>query len=92
MTATSIDSASNERSVISDKAQIMTNTVSAMTISDEISSEVATAILTKQKELNRDPKELLKIVLTVHDTLRQLSAQASQKRRLRIDRVPCAGS
>jgi len=70
----------------------MTNTVSAMSISDEISSEVATAILTKQKELNRDPKELLKIVLTVHDTLRQLSAQASEKRRMRMDRVTCAGS
>ena len=77
---------------MSEKAQIMTNTVSAMSISDEISSEVATAILTKQKELNRDPKELLKIVLTVHDTLRQLSAQASKKRRLRMDRVTCAGS
>ena len=70
----------------------MTNTVSAMSNADEISSEVATAILTKQKELNRDPKELLKIVLTVHDTLRQLSAQASEKRRMRMDRVTCAGS
>jgi len=70
----------------------MTNAVSAMTISDEISSEVATAILTKQKELDRDPAELLKIVLTVHDTLRQLSAQASEQRRLRMDRVTRAGS
>ena len=65
----------------------MINTVSVMTISDEISSEVATAILTKQKELNRDPKELLKIVLAVHDALRQLSVQATEKRNERIDRV-----
>ena len=70
----------------------MTNSVSAVTISDEISSEVATAILTKQKELNVDPTELLKIVLRVHDTLRQLSAQAHEKRSARIDRMTCAGN
>lgn len=70
----------------------MTNTVSVVTISDEISSEVATAILTKQKELNRDPKELLNIVLIVHDTLRQLSAQAREKRSQRIDRVSSSGN
>ena len=64
----------------------MTNTVSMVTISDEISNEVATAILTKQKELNRDPAELLHIVLTVHDTLRQLSAQARDERSKRIIR------
>jgi len=70
----------------------MTNTVSVVTISDEISTEVATAILTKQQELNRDPKELLDIVLIVHDTLRQLSAQAREKRSRRIDRVSSSGS
>jgi len=70
----------------------MTNSVSAVTISDEISNEVATAILTKQKELNLDPKELLKIVLTVHDTLRQLSAQANQKRNEKIDGLSCTGN
>ena len=37
-------------------------------------------ILTRQKELNRDPKELLDIVLTVHDTLRHLSAKARDER------------
>jgi len=80
----------------------MTNTVSAVTISDEISNEVATAILTKQKELNRDPQELLNIVLIVHDTLRQLSAtiaftysvfhKAREKRSERIDRISRAGN
>jgi hypothetical protein len=54
----------------------MTKTASVTTISDEISNEVAAAILTKQNELNRDPKELLSIVLTVHNTLRQMSAKA----------------
>ena len=54
----------------------MTNTASAVSISDEISSEVAAEIFTKQRKLNRDPKELLNIVLAVHDTLRELSAQS----------------
>ena len=70
----------------------MTNAVSVVTISDEISSEVATAILTKQNELNRDPKELLNIVLIVHDTHRQLSAQAREKRSQRIDRFYSSGN
>jgi hypothetical protein len=54
----------------------MSQTTSVTTISNELSSEVATAILTRQKELNRDPRELLDIVMTVHDTLRELSAKA----------------
>jgi len=58
----------------------MNQTLSLTTISDEISNEVAAAILTRQKELNRDPKELLDIVLTVHDTLRHLSAKARDER------------
>ena len=69
----------------------MTNPASMVTISDEISSEVAAEILTKQKELNRDPKELLNIVLAVHDTLRELSAQSRDKRIARINRISCAG-
>jgi hypothetical protein len=58
----------------------MTQITSAITISDELSSDVATAILTRQKELNRDPRELLDIVLTVHSTLRELSAKARESR------------
>ena len=50
------------------------------TISDELSSEVAAAILTKQNELNRDPRELLDIVMTVHHTLRELSVKARENR------------
>jgi hypothetical protein len=56
----------------------MSQTASVITISNELSGEVATAILTRQNELNRDPRELLRIVLTVHDTLRELSAKASE--------------
>jgi len=70
----------------------MTSTVSTLTISDEISNEVATAILTQQEQLNRDPKELLNIVLTVHDTLRQLSVNARAARREKIDRMLAAGN
>lgn len=70
----------------------MTKTASVLTISDEISNEVAAAILTKQQELNRDPKELLNIVLSVHDTLRQLSVKARDERLEKINRVFCAGN
>lgn len=69
----------------------MTNTASVVTISDEISSEVAAEILTKQRELNRDPKELLNIVLAVHDTLRELSAQSRDERSARINRISGSG-
>jgi len=58
----------------------MSQTASVITISNELSGEVATAILTRQNELNRDPRELLRIVLTVHDTLRELSAKARESR------------
>lgn len=58
----------------------MTQSTLVVTISDELSSDVATAILTRQAELGRDPRELLDIVLTVHDTLRELSANASASR------------
>jgi hypothetical protein len=58
----------------------MTQSTLVVTISDELSSEVATAILTRQRELDRDPRELLDIVMTVHNTLRELSANARESR------------
>ena len=58
----------------------MTQSTSVVTISDELSSEIAEAILTRQLELNRDPRELLDIVMTVHNTLRELSANAREAR------------
>jgi len=57
-----------------------------VSVSDEISNEVATAILTKQKELERDPSELLNIVLAVHNTLRELSAK-DRARNKRIEHI-----
>ena len=66
----------------------MSQTTSVITISDEVSSEVAAAILTRQNELSRDPRELLSIVLTVHDTLQELSAKARESRSKKIDRFP----
>lgn len=64
----------------------MTQAASVKAISDELSSDVATAILTRQKELKRDPRELLDIVLVVHNTLRELSTQARERRYENIDR------
>ena len=58
----------------------MTQRTLVVTISDELSGEVAAAILTKQRELGRDPRELLAIVMTVHNTLRELSVNARERR------------
>ena len=69
----------------------MTKTAS-VTISDEISSEVATAILTKQRELNRTPQELLDIVIEVHETLRELSDKARERRSKKLYRIACSGN
>jgi hypothetical protein len=68
----------------------MTKTVSLMATSDEISSEVATAILTKQEQLGRDPQELLEIVLRVHSTLRELSLRSGRNRYERLSRYTSA--
>ena len=68
----------------------MSHTATVITISDELSSEIAAAILTRQHELNRDPRELLHIVLTVHDTLRELSAKARESRSKRNARFRAA--
>jgi hypothetical protein len=59
----------------------MAKNVSAIIISDELSSDVAAAILTKQREMGRDPRELLDIVLAVHHTLQELSLRARDNRR-----------
>ncbi|HKE58618.1 MAG TPA: hypothetical protein VKB46_18025 [Pyrinomonadaceae bacterium] len=58
----------------------MANNISAITISDELSSDVAAEILTRQKEIGRDPHELLDIVRTVHETLQELSSRAHDRR------------
>jgi len=62
----------------------MAKDIAAITISDELSGEVATAILTKQKQMNRDPHELLAIVRMVHVTLQDLSIRARDRRLERI--------
>lgn len=66
--------------------QLMSQTSTVITISDELSGDVAADILTRQHELNRDPRELLAIVMTVHNTLRELSAKARESRIQRQDR------
>ena len=57
----------------------MTQAASLITTADELSSEIATAILTRQKELNRDPRELLDLVMMVHETLRELSQNVRER-------------
>lgn len=70
----------------------MTQATSVIATSDELSSEVATAILTKQYELNRDPRELLDIVMTVHNTLRELSENAIERRYRKVKRFACGST
>ena len=67
----------------------MTQAASVIATSDELSSEVATAVLTSQNELNRDPRELLDIVVAVHNTLRELSQNALERRYRRVNRFAC---
>ncbi len=67
----------------------MTQATSMIATSDELSSDVATAILTRQNELNRDPRELLDIVMTVHNTLRELSESALESRYRKVNRFAC---
>jgi len=66
----------------------MAKNISAITISDELSGDVAAEILTKQKEMGRDPKELLDIVRTVHETLQELSSRAHDSR---MQKYPALG-
>ena len=69
----------------------MTNTTEVVTVSDEISGEVASELLTKQRQLNRDPQELLKIVLVVHNTLRELSERVRVSRDQKLNRLKSSG-
>jgi hypothetical protein len=57
----------------------MANLALVTTVSDEISNEVAVEILTRQIELERDPRELLMIVQTVHAALRDLAERARER-------------
>ena len=51
----------------------MNERIQTKSLSDELSGDVAVAILTKLQELKRDPHELLEIVRAVHVTLQELS-------------------
>ena len=55
----------------------MNERIQTKSLSDELSGDVAVAILTRLQELNRDPHELLEIVRAVHVTLQDLSQGAS---------------
>jgi hypothetical protein len=56
--------------------------MSALTIADDLSTDVAQAILTKQQEWGGDPRALLDVVRVVHDTLRDLSLKATPNTQL----------
>ena len=59
----------------------MNERIQTRSLSDELSGDVAVAILTRLQELNREPRELLEIVRTVHITLQDLSEAASHAAR-----------
>ncbi|MGB7924284.1 MAG: hypothetical protein WCF57_13660 [Pyrinomonadaceae bacterium] len=59
-----------------------------MSIANELSSEVATAVFTRTREkAELEPKGLTKVVLEVHSTLRRLMADARQRRRSQISQA-----
>jgi hypothetical protein len=47
-----------------------------MTISNELSSEIATAILVGENKAQQELKELMEIVLKVHSVLQEMKAEA----------------
>ena len=60
-----------------------------MSIANELSSEVATAIFTRQAgQAAIEPKGSTKIVLEVHSTLRRLMADARQRQKEPIRQSP----
>jgi hypothetical protein len=46
-----------------------------MTISNELSSEIATALLAAKNKTPRELEELKEILLTIHSTLQRLTAE-----------------
>ncbi len=56
-----------------------------MSIANELSSEVATAVLTRQEDEHRiDPQEVGRILLLVHDTLRHLQSEERKRNAVAI--------
>ena len=55
-----------------------------MSIANELSTDVAAAVLTgKEDESRRDAGELVDVVMEVHSTLRRLTAEARRENRSR---------
>jgi prefoldin subunit 5 len=53
-----------------------------MSIAHELSSDVAAAVLAREKdELAPDTNELVEVVMEVHSTLRELTAEARRQNR-----------
>ncbi|HXI22889.1 MAG TPA: hypothetical protein VNG71_03360 [Pyrinomonadaceae bacterium] len=52
-----------------------------MPFHNELSNEIAIALMTRGDQSTADLKKLKDVVLTVHETLRQLEAQAARRRR-----------
>ena len=51
-----------------------------MTISNELSSDIATAILAAENKAPRELKELMEIVLKVHSVLQEMTVEARAAR------------
>ena len=69
----------------------MNERILTKTLSDELSGDIAVAILTRAKELARDPRELLEIVRTVHGTLQDLSLEAAESARVKREKLEPKG-
>jgi hypothetical protein len=52
-----------------------------MPFHNELSNEIAIALMTRSDQSTADLKKLKDVVLTVHETLRQLEDQAAWRRR-----------
>jgi hypothetical protein len=63
--------------------------VRLVSVTHELSSEIATAILARAEE-TRKLKELKEVVLRVHDVLQELTEQCRRQNRRRLARRRCA--
>ena len=61
-----------------------------MSFHNELSNEIAIALMTKGDQSTADLKKLKDVVLTVHETLRQLEDESARRPRSHQDRAATA--
>ena len=57
-----------------------------MSLNNELSGDIAVALLTGKSRDAKELNQLKKIILTVHDTLQELNLKASARRRDKAER------